>query len=98
MEEDCADARRGPLGGQPPRSVSARNVCGVTPAPAVRRSAASCPSSLDLWLRCPQQFPLITCESYVTMAADISRSVSTIHFRLLKRLSRSEITGRLLES
>jgi len=45
-----------------------------------------------------QQFPLITCESYVTMAADISRSVSTIHFRLLKRLSRSDITGRLLES
>src|SRR5713226_10677271 len=53
MEEDCADARRGPIGGQPPRSVSARNVCGVTPAPAVRRSAAYCSSSLDLWLRCP---------------------------------------------
>src|SRR3989442_4126175 len=52
MEEDCADARRGPLGGQPPRSVSARNVCGVTSAPAVRRSAEYCPSSLDLWLRC----------------------------------------------
>ena len=45
-----------------------------------------------------QQFPLITCESYVTMAADSSLSVSTIRFRLLKRLARSELTGCLVES
>jgi hypothetical protein len=34
-----------------------------------------------------QQFPLMTCESYATMEADSSVRVSTIHFRLLKRLS-----------
>ena len=34
-----------------------------------------------------QQFPLTACESYVTMAADNSLSVSTIRFRLLKRRS-----------
>ena len=34
-----------------------------------------------------QQFPLMACESSVTMAADSTLSVSTIRFRLLKRLS-----------
>jgi hypothetical protein len=34
-----------------------------------------------------QPFPLMTCESYVTMAADSSIRVSTIRFRLWKRLS-----------
>src|SRR2546430_1973682 len=53
MAEDGADARPGPRGGQPPGAVSERTVCGGTPAPAVRRSAASCPASLDLWRRCP---------------------------------------------
>jgi len=33
-----------------------------------------------------QQFPLMACESYVTMAADSSLSVSTIRVRLLKSL------------
>jgi hypothetical protein len=32
-----------------------------------------------------QQFPLMTCESYTTMVADSSVSVSTVHFRLLQR-------------
>src|SRR5438128_1010900 len=34
-------------------------------------------------------------ESYVTVAADSSRSVSTTRFRLLKRLSQSATTGGL---
>jgi hypothetical protein len=37
-----------------------------------------------------QQFPLMIYESYVTMVADSSLSVSTIHVRFLKRLSRPE--------
>ena len=45
-----------------------------------------------------QQFPLMICESYVTMTADSSLSVSTIRFRLLQRLSRSELTGCLVKS
>jgi hypothetical protein len=45
-----------------------------------------------------QQFPLMTCELYVTMAADSSLSVSTIHFRFLKRLWRTAMTGCLVES
>lgn len=43
-----------------------------------------------------QQFPLMNCESYVPVAADSSRSVSTTHFRLLKRLSQSAMTGCLV--
>jgi len=45
-----------------------------------------------------QQFPPMTCEPYVTMAADSSLSVSTLHACLLKRLSRSEMAGCLAES
>ena len=45
-----------------------------------------------------QQFPLMTGESYATMVADSSVSVSTIHFRLLPRLSRFDMTGCLVES
>ncbi|HEY3474801.1 MAG TPA: hypothetical protein VGK56_09345 [Anaerolineales bacterium] len=45
-----------------------------------------------------QQFPLMPCESYTTMEADISGRVSTIHFRLLKRLSRFDMPGGLVES
>src|SRR6266446_2193559 len=45
-----------------------------------------------------QQFPLMTCESYVTMAADSSIHVSTIPFRLLKRLPRSDMPGCLVAS
>ncbi|MGH8059869.1 MAG: hypothetical protein ACREOH_21965, partial [Candidatus Entotheonellia bacterium] len=45
-----------------------------------------------------QQFPLMTCESYVTMSADSSLSVSAIRFRLLRRLSRSDMTGCLVAS
>ena len=40
-----------------------------------------------------QQFPLITCESYVTMASDSALRILTIRFCLLKRLRRSDITG-----
>ena len=45
-----------------------------------------------------QEFPLMTYESYVTMVADSSCSVSTNRLLLLKRLSRSEMTGCLVES
>ena len=45
-----------------------------------------------------QQFPLITCESYVTMASDSALSIVTIRFCLLKRLPRSDITGELMAS
>jgi hypothetical protein len=34
---------------------------------------------------CIQQFPLMTCESYATMVADRSVSVSTIHFPVFCR-------------
>ena len=47
------------------------------------------------WLR-DQQFPLMNCESYVTVAADSSRSVSTTRFRLLKRLAQSAMAGCLV--
>src|SRR6266446_6746926 len=40
----------------------------------------------------------MTCESYVTMAADSSIHVSTIPFRLLKRLPRSDMPGCLVAS
>jgi len=43
-----------------------------------------------------QQFPLMNCEFYVTVAADNSRSVSTTRFRLLKRLSQSAMAGGLV--
>src|SRR4029453_5706395 len=45
-----------------------------------------------------QQFPLRTCESYATMVADSSVKVSTLHFRLLQRLSRCDRTDCLVES
>jgi hypothetical protein len=45
-----------------------------------------------------QQFPLMTCESYVIMVADSCPSVSTIRFRLLKRLLRSDTTQYLVAS
>ena len=45
-----------------------------------------------------QQFPLMNCESYVTVAADTSRSVSTTHCRLLERLSQSARTRYLVAS
>jgi hypothetical protein len=45
-----------------------------------------------------QQFPLMNGESYVPVAADSSRSVSTTHCRLLKRLSRSARTRYLVGS
>ena len=40
-----------------------------------------------------QQFPLITCKSYVTTASDSALSILTIRFCLWKRLPRSAITG-----
>jgi hypothetical protein len=40
-------------------------------------------------LMAQQQFPLMTCELYVTMAADSSLSVSTLRCRFLKRLWRT---------
>jgi hypothetical protein len=43
-----------------------------------------------------QQFPLMNCESYVTVAADSSRSVSPTRFRLLQRLSQSAMAGCLV--
>jgi len=43
-----------------------------------------------------QQFPLMHCESYVPVAADSSRSVSTTRFRLLKRRSQSAMAGGLV--
>jgi hypothetical protein len=45
-----------------------------------------------------QQFPLMTCESYATMVADSSVKVSTLHFRLLQRLSRCDRTDCVVES
>ena len=47
-------------------------------------------------LTCRQQFPLMNCESYVTVAADSSRSVSTTRFRLLQRLAQSAMPGCLV--
>jgi hypothetical protein len=47
-------------------------------------------------IRIAQQFPLMNCESYVTVAADSSRSVSTTRFRLLQRLAQSALTGCLV--
>ena len=45
-----------------------------------------------------QQFPLITFESYMTMASDSALSILTIHFCLLQRLPRSDSTGELVAS
>ena len=45
-----------------------------------------------------QQFPLRSCEPDVPMPEGSSLSVSTIRFRLVKRLPRSELTGCLVES
>ena len=45
-----------------------------------------------------QQFPLMTCESYTTMVADSAVKVSTLHCRLLQRLSRGDRTDCLVES
>ena len=53
-------------------------------------------SCADGPLTSEQQFPLMNCESSVTVAADSSRSVSTTRFRLLKRLSQSAMAGGLV--
>jgi hypothetical protein len=45
-----------------------------------------------------QQFPLITCGSYVTTVSDSALSILIIRFCLLKRLSRADIPGELMAS
>jgi hypothetical protein len=58
--------------------------------------ASLCALGAYLRRHCFQQFPLMNCESYVTVAADTSRSVSTTHYRLLERLSQSARTRYLV--
>jgi hypothetical protein len=43
-----------------------------------------------------QQFPLITCESYVTMASDSALNILTSRVGLWQRLPRSAIPGELM--